>query len=436
MLLPRSAIHVPSGCAPDRQTASSQRSVCKPNQLRLYAPPWRGSTEICVECILDGVELMLACARTRLDEAERAQIASRARLETDWPGIVRRARDHGVAALVHRALERVCPAEVPDGPRAELRAGFVAARYRSAALVGELLRAVHALEERGISTLVFKGPALAARAYGDLALRQHTDLDLLVPERSFAAAREALFGEGYRDPPADEAGMRSYAPDGDHAMSLLGPDGTAPIDLHRSLMPRSFLGQIDPREVWARHGWIELGGVRVRCLCAEDELVYLCVHGAKNWWHRLGLLCDVAEAIRCQRALDWDAVTSLARRWRVLRMLRLGVRLAADLLQAPVPGEVMQDRTVHTLAARVRDGLLPGAWTRFDDVARVRFHLALADGPRERAAHVLHVARRYAQPNALDRSTVALPRALEPAYYGVRAARLTLRAWRRVTGPP
>jgi hypothetical protein len=379
------------------------------------------------------VELILACARTRLGEAQRERVAMLARLETDWAGLVQRARDHGVAPLVHRSLECVCPSATPEGPRAELQAAFRANRFRNGTRVAELLRAVSVLEERGITTLALKGLALGARAYGDVSLRQHTDLDLLVSDRSFAAAREALYGQGYRDAPPDEPGSRSHPPDGDHAVSLLGPEGAAPIDLHRSLMPTSFLGRIDVEHVWRRHDRIELGQGHVRVLHPEDELVYLCVHGAKNWWHRLSWLCDVAEAIRSRADLDWDAVVSLARRWRALRMLRLGALLAFDLLQAPVPSDVVasarSDRAVGALAARLRLELLAGSWTRFDDAARARFHLALADGQRERARHLLHLARRYARPNALDREMVVLPKAMEPAYYGVRAVRLSLRWW-------
>jgi len=123
----------------------------------------------------------------------------------------------------------------------------------------------------------------------------------------------------------------------------------------------------------------------------------------------------------------------LARARQELEASDLGALLAFDLLQAPVPSDVVasarSDRAVGALAARLRLELLAGSWTRFDDAARARFHLALADGQRERARHLLHLARRYARPNALDREMVVLPKAMEPAYYGVRAVRLSLRWW-------
>ena len=103
------------------------------------------------------VDLILACARTRLAEGQRDRIASLAAAESDWPGVLRVARDHGVTPLLHRALERVCPYALPPGARAELRASFQASHYRSAVMTRELLRATSILEERGIAALAFKG---------------------------------------------------------------------------------------------------------------------------------------------------------------------------------------------------------------------------------------------------------------------------------------
>lgn len=381
--------------------------------------------------MLARVELILACARTRLGAGQRERIASLAAAESDWPGAVRAARDHGVGPLLHRALEQVCPDAVPDGVRADLRACFQASRYRSAAMLRELLRVTSMLEGHGIPAMAFKGPALAARAYGDVALRQPTDLDILVHSAAFEASLDLLRRNGYEHGQADNGRTSGYARDGDHAVLLIPAGGPAPIDLHRKLFPTSFVGILDIERTWRRHAWLDLCGTRVRCLRAEDELVYLCMHGSKSWWHRLSWVCDVAETLQSHRDLDWDDVVSVARRARASRMLWLGLLLAREMLSAPVPDEVLSptrvDRSIRELATRVGNGLVLGAWTRHDDLARVRFHQALADGPRERMRHLFHVARHYAQPNELDRAVLPLPRALHPLYYGVRALRLTSR---------
>ena len=43
-----------------------------------------------------------------------------------------------------------------------------------------------------------KGACLSTLAYGDIAMREMNDLDLLVPERSLRAAADILVGSGYQ----------------------------------------------------------------------------------------------------------------------------------------------------------------------------------------------------------------------------------------------
>ncbi|MFI5315199.1 MAG: nucleotidyltransferase family protein [Myxococcota bacterium] len=389
--------------------------------------------------MLTKVDLILACARTRLGERQRERIASLAAAESDWPGVVRVARDHGVAPLVHRALERVCPDALPCRARAELRACRRASQYRGAAMIRQLLRTISMLEENAIPALPFKGPTLAVGAYGDVALRQPSDLDILVREHAFPASLDLLLRNGYRKAVAEDGSASGYARDNDHAVLLIPPEGSVAIDLHRRLMPSAFIGDLDVERTWRRHEWLDLCGSKVRCLRAADELVYLCVHGSKSWWHRLSWVCDVAETLEFNRSLDWEDVTSLASSARASRMLWLGVLLAHEMLSAPVPDDVLsrarEDVSIRELATRVRDELLAGAWTRHDDIARFRFHQVLAEGPREQVRYLFHIARRYAQPNELDRAAVALPRVLHPLYYGVRALRLTGRYASRLVRP-
>ena len=56
----------------------------------------------------------------------------------------------------------------------------------------ELLRITHHLAKKEIRAIPYKGPVLAQSAYGDLALRHFSDLDLLISPRDFDQAKNAL----------------------------------------------------------------------------------------------------------------------------------------------------------------------------------------------------------------------------------------------------
>ena len=92
----------------------------------------------------------------------------------------------------------------------------------------------------------------------------------------------------------------------------------------------------------------------------EDLLTFLCVHGGKHGWPTLIGICDVARLMaRCP--VDWDLTMSRAEEMSVSRYLRLGIRLAVDVLGCEAPREVWRcieaDAVVERLAEKIRANL-------------------------------------------------------------------------------
>ena len=65
-------------------------------------------------------------------------------------------------------------------------------------------------------------------------------------------------------------------------------------------------------------------------------LLYLCVHGAKEYWRLLDHVVCVAWQLD-RRPPDWDRVLDLAKRWGAERILLTGLGLAARLFEVPLP---------------------------------------------------------------------------------------------------
>jgi hypothetical protein len=63
---------------------------------------------------------------------------------------------------------------------ARLRMQYMMNAARNMKMTAELLRILDALKEAGIKAMPLKGPVLAQQLYGDVALRQFSDLDILV----------------------------------------------------------------------------------------------------------------------------------------------------------------------------------------------------------------------------------------------------------------
>ena len=97
-------------------------------------------------------------------------------------------------------------------------------------------RAIVALGERDIPTMLLKGAAMIARWTGDSGVRMMADFDLLVPRERALDAVSCLLERGWR-PAVDRSGPVTDADlDEEHAL-LLKSDGGGELDLHwRALM--------------------------------------------------------------------------------------------------------------------------------------------------------------------------------------------------------
>ena len=293
--------------------------------------------------------LLLLCARPRIDDAARAEIAALL-AAIDWKVAVEAAEAHGVTALVLKRLAGL-GLDVPPEIAAAGNAYLSKQATRNAALTDALKRVLAALAARDIEAIAFKGPVVAHLAYGDAALRRYRDLDILVRGRDADAACDALTALGFRNAdaftPAQRAAFRRYS-----GQDIVFGDGVA-VEPHWALAPRTLSLEVDHDALFARARDVALGGGTVRCFGAEDLVAVLCLHGSKEQWTRLLWIADLAHMIAAAPGLDWDALLARARAQGCLRMVLIGLVLAAALLDglpAAAKRAIAGDRAAGALA--------------------------------------------------------------------------------------
>ncbi len=95
---------------------------------------------------------------------------------------------------------------------------------------------------------------------------------------------------------------------------------------------------------------VDVAGGALPTFGADDLFACLALHGARHCWVSLGWICDVANLVSVA-PLNWDGL--LADR-RTRRMFHVALLLAADLLSAPVPPEVIAKARRDTVAVERR----------------------------------------------------------------------------------
>ncbi len=350
----------------------------------------------------------------------------------DWAVFLSLMDRQGVGPLAARALLSVEGDILPDEIRAALRERVQLGSLRARIQVPELLGILDALEARGLAAVAHKGQALSMMAYGRTGIRDSVDLDLVVHESDVTAAEEVLRVRGYRrnSPgvlrPRVEAGWRKAW----NETEFVSDDGWVVVDLHWRVCAARYPFRIDPTRLWSRLAGVRLGDREVPVFPAETLLALLCLHGAKDTWHKLIWLCDVDRLVRASPSLDWEKLGAFAEESRCRRVVGLGLLLARRLLGTPLPAPVLarlaEDGDLAPLVSRVERDLATGGirrswWLQTLDVWP--FHLAVFDRRRDGASYLV---RTFVTPLAWDWELlkVRLPDSLYPLYYLLRPLRL------------
>ncbi len=371
--------------------------------------------------------LVLCCARTHLDETLVARRDLLLQEDLDWARILHLVSVHRLIPLVFRNLTSVRDGSVPGRVVAQLQAEYREAIDHNLFLTAELLSLLKLFSANGLSMLPYKGPVLGEILYGSVCLRQFGDLDILVPKNQVLEATELLVQDGYRlewpDVPLTPDRTQDHL-ETKYNYQLVRRDGRVTVELHWSILPRYF--SFPPHTEWLWRDLVEthVCGQKTRSFTSADWLLILCAHGANHCWNRLSWICDVAELLRRFPDLDANRLDTQATELGCRRMLHLGLLLARDLLEAPVPASLhdcaMADQPACTLADEILERC--NSTTRY--VPRVlevpRFHIRVHERLSDRARY----CRALVVPSVEDWRVVRLPGFLSFFYYLLRPLRL------------
>lgn len=343
----------------------------------------------------------------------------------DWAIVADEAVYHGVVPQLYGVLQKTGSEFLPAEMHEWLQDSFQNNLKHNLILTGELWRILARFQEHGISAIPFKGPTLAMLAYGDLAWREFTDLDILVDERDLAQVGELLVSAGYQaraelsllsDPVFTAIEREFYFTN--------ARSGTL-IDLQWHLSSTILPFAMNLEHIGKNQITVLPGGKQMATLGLEDLLLYLCAHGSRHCWERLGWIADVAGLINLNPQLDWDVAWSRARAMKCERVLLHGLLLAQDLTGAQIPQAIEQlaraDAGSCALAAsigRILAEPLGRSTNKFD---LHRYFLKLQNRPADQFRHLL---RLVFAPTVIDWEFWPLPSVLMFLYPLVRLIRL------------
>ena len=234
------------------------------------------------------------------------------------------------ADCLHRSA-----AEIPGDVTAILDKALRDNAKRVLLLTTELVGLTRLLDDAAVRAVALKGPVLAHACYDEPAHRMMSDLDLLVRRQDLSRATQVLAHAGYiEDGDQHLRACRRTFRRWYNAIGFRHPVSCVRVDLHWAFAPSGFPGRLDPDELSGRARHVLVDGYPVRSLSPEDNLRFLCAHGAKHQWSGLNWVVDICGLI--QRSSGLPALPPAVPGLR--QMVWIGLLLADFLLDGSVPG--------------------------------------------------------------------------------------------------
>lgn len=299
----------------------------------------------------------------------------------DWPALLQLADDHGVQVMLAKRLEQTGYANVPAPVKETLQNSARIQNLVNLALTADLFRILEEFSKAGLEAIPVKGPVLSLVAYGHPAARSFGDLDLLILHRDVPLAIESLLAMGY-EPDLPLAVLRSGKIPGEYLFRQT--ETRRLVELHTEKTFRHYPSPMRLEEMMARKRSLTLDGRDVPVLSLEDEIVFDCVHGGKDFWERLVWVADVAAIVMRYQDIDWEKVLPAADEVGARRMLLTGLRLAETVLALRLPDAIAdltrRDLQSERLCARILNWLPHAGYRSPNLLTRAFYRSKIAGG--------------------------------------------------------
>ena len=367
------------------------------------------------------LQLILNCARTRVDDDVAARIRSLLQNDLDWQDLRQVALEHRVLPLVYHTLNATAPNAAPKSVMADLQKYFYHNAGRNLFLTRELLKILALLDAARIFGIPYKGPALAASAYSNLALREFGDLDILVRQNDYQRAGDILIGQGFRRTIEHE-----------WETEFINDAGTAAVDLHKRIAPREFPSSLNFEHFENRLRPVTLADVTTNTLDPADTLLVLSIQVAKDSHFQLGKICDIAELLGRHQDWDWKQALGNVKRLGGRRIVLFALQLTHQILGTAFPQPFEDElRSVSFASVLLRNAPRHVFAVCGDNVrapSGERLDWLLRDRLRDKVRpYYFRYVLDAMTPGELERKLLPLPKQLSFLYFAIRPIRLSLK---------
>ena len=248
-----------------------------------------------------------------LDQGKDERIRELLTHEINWQDLGQIALHQGVFPLFYLRLKAAAEGQIPPESATLFDQRLHSIAQNNIRLTWKLIQLIELLSSQAVEFLVLKGPVFALQAFGDLALRQFTDLDILIHPEDFSEVYELLCQGGYT--PIFELGstQKRFQVQSDNHFSFKRQGDV--IEVHWKIAPQENIYPIKPEQIWQELNSVSLLEREIPSPSPENTILFACLHGAKHGWRQLKWIVDLAYLSQTFNNIDWQHYWSNPKNW-------------------------------------------------------------------------------------------------------------------------
>ena len=259
-----------------------------------------------------------------------------------WEAIIDDAIAQRVGPILFHWLNHSAPRlQIPGHSRQQLRQHIIQHTTWNLILTNELQRILRTCQARRIQCIPIRGPILAAQLYGDDAIRQMDDLDLLVHYEDLSTVNEIFHQLGYAPHEHRSGFLETYS----YSLEFYDPRHGVIVEPHWNLAypPATTGAAMGP--VWARTERRRILDFETATLCHADLLVHLCLHLLHKGTHTpLLWYYELDRLIRLEGdSLSWEVVIAQAREMDQAALIAEVLTTVVHQFHSPVSELILKD---------------------------------------------------------------------------------------------
>ena len=251
------------------------------------------------------------------DKEKSGEIEEVIKNNLDWDYVLRKSRKEGVSSLVYYYLKKFALQKyLPFKTLKTLEEAYYKNSLRNIIMISETKKVLESFKKEGIESIILKGVFLAEKIYRNIALREMTDVDILIKRKDVKKANRILNSLGYPTPKYYEDLLKIPS-----SLNTLMYKDNIRFHLHwhliNSTWPLNFLvEEISMDRIFEYAKPIKVDTLDTLTLSNEHLLIYLCYHLFNHSFDRLILLVDILGLLNSY-SIDWNFVIEEAERFKL-----------------------------------------------------------------------------------------------------------------------